>query len=161
MIARAELSAEHAELDQLAEQLITQVTQSGGPDTRMASMRWRLNHVLMVHLAKEDRHVYPRLQSCGEARVEAMATRFADEMGGLAQAYLAYASDWTAQKIAEDWPGYATATLGVMRALRTRIRREERDLYPMIDRVDSRLAAPADDGTIGGPQPIISASIAP
>lgn len=157
MIERAELSAEHAELDMLAERLIKQVTQPGGPDAELASIRWRLNHVLVVHLAKEDRHLYPRLQNCGEARVQALAKRFGDEMGNLAEVYLAYTREWTAQKIAGDQLGFATATLSVMRALRQRILREERDLYPLIG-VDDR-AAPRPDSDRS--QPIMSASIAP
>lgn len=158
MIERTELSAEHAELDVLAERLIRQVTQPGGPDSDLASIRWRLNHVLMVHLAKEDRHLYPQLQNCGEARVQALAKRFADEMGNLAEVYLAYTNEWTAQKIAGDARGFSTATLSVMRALRQRILREERDLYPMIG-IANRDAMPSPPAE--RPQPIISASMAP
>ncbi len=157
MIERTELSAEHAELDVLAERLIRQVTQPGGPDSELASIRWRLNHVLMVHLAKEDRHLYPQLQRCGEPRVQALATRFANEMGNLAEQYLAYTNEWTAQKIAADQRGFSTATLSVMRALRQRILREERDLYPMISDGDRKASTPPTER----PQPIIRASIAP
>ncbi len=157
MIERAELSAEHAELDMLAERLIKQVTQPGGPDVELASIRWRLNHVLMVHLAKEDRHLYPQLQNCGEARIQALAKRFADEMGNLAEVYLAYTREWTAQKIAGDQPGFSTATLSVMRALRQRILREERDLYPMID--GGERTAPMS--SVDRLQPIMRASTAP
>lgn len=157
MIERTALSAEHAELDLLAERLIRQVTQPGGPDSDLASIRWRLNHVLMVHLAKEDRHLYPQLQRCAEDRVRALATRFATEMGNLADVYLAYTNEWTAQKIAGDQRGFSTATLRVMRALRQRILREERDLYPMISSASRNAAPPPAER----PQPIISASIAP
>lgn len=157
MIERTELSAEHAELDALAERLITQVTQPGGPDVELASIRWRLKHVLVVHLAKEDRHLYPQLQNCGEARVRALATRFASEMGNLAAVYLAYTREWTAQKVAADLQGFSTATLSVMRALRQRILREKRDLYPMMSSVNHGAAPPPAER----PQAIISASIAP
>lgn len=132
MMTREILSAEHAELDRLATELLAIVSAGAGRAADLSAVRWRLNRVLLMHLAKEDRLLYPRLQACGDVRTEAMATRFAREMGGLAEAYLAYANGWTHNRILGDWDGFAADTRKIVRALRQRIEREERDLYPLL-----------------------------
>lgn len=136
MTDRATLSKEHAELDALAVGLLAEVA-AGEPSRNLSALRWRLNHVLMVHLAKEDKFLYPELLALPATR--ALARRFADEMGGLADAYLQYNADWPIERVAADWAGFGEATRGAMKALRHRILREERDLYPRI--ANSALAA--------------------
>ena len=137
MVDREILSKEHAELDALAVRLLAMVD-GVGPDTGLSALRWRLNHVLMVHLAKEDKLLYPKLLAFPETR--ALARRFAEEMGGLAEAYLAYYAAWPIERVEADWAGFGAATRGVMKALRQRILREERDLYPRIAQATSAAA---------------------
>ena len=129
MLNREQLSKEHAELDGLALRLLEAVEAERQP-AGLSALRWRLNHVLMVHLAKEDKLLYPSLLAMPATK--ALAQRFADEMGGLAEAYLAYNAAWPIERIEADWVGFGVATRGVMKALRQRILREERDLYPRI-----------------------------
>lgn len=131
MMTREMLSAEHDELASLAEQLLAAIADPDISASELASIRWRLHRVLMLHLAKEDQLLYPRLKTCGNPRTEALATRFADEMGGLAAAYLAYSSKWTGDRIVEAWNEFGHDTRKIIRALRHRIVREERDLYPL------------------------------
>ena len=134
MVNREILSKEHAELDGLAVQLLALVAKQPAETTALSTLRWRLNHVLMVHLAKEDNLLYPQLKSSTIPATRMLATRFADEMGGLAATYLAYSTRWTVVAVEADWAGFAADTRTVMRALRQRILREERELYPMLDR---------------------------
>lgn len=141
MIDRELLSAEHAQIDAIAVELLAIVARDDGANDSVASLRWRLNRHLLVHLAREDNHVYPVLVKSADSRVARLASAFQAEMGGLAQDYLAYNARWEAAAIASDWPGFCTATRHIMNALRRRIRREERDLYPMIGRGSDRLAA--------------------
>lgn len=133
MLSRETLSREHAELDALALQLLDHVKSRTCDTEGLSALRWRLNHVLMVHLAKEDKLLYPRLKASGEPRTRGLADRFAEEMGGLGATYGAYTAEWTMERVAADWPGFAVATRTGMRALRQRIQREERDLYPCLD----------------------------
>lgn len=129
MLNRVSLSQEHAELDALAVKLLAEI-ETNSPSETLSALRWRLNHVLMVHLAKEDKVLYPRLLA--QPATRAVAQRFASEMGDLAQIYLAYTSTWTIERVEADWDGFGAATRKVMTALRRRILREERDLYPRI-----------------------------
>ena len=80
--------------------------------------------------------LYPRLLASGDAAIAAVAAAFNEEMGGLANAYVAHTDMWSATAIAEDWPGYRTATRGIIDALTNRITRENRELYPLLDRLD-------------------------
>ena len=142
MLTREALSSEHAELEALAEKLIAEVAKPERDAKALATIRWRLNHLLAVHLAKEDNLLYPQLQNCGKARTEAIATRFAQEMGGLAAVYLEYSSRWTSDRIAPEWEAFKAETRKVMQALCDRIRREERYLYPLLgdDKIDRSAA---------------------
>ncbi|WP_404369805.1 hemerythrin domain-containing protein [Sphingomonas sp. MMS24-J45] len=129
MLNRDTLSKEHEELEALANKLLVEVD-AVSPGKDLSSLRWRLTHVLMVHLAKEDKVLYPRLLARPETRT--VAKRFAEEMGDLGEAYKVYTAAWPIDRVEADWPGFGEATRKMMAALRRRIAREERDLYPRI-----------------------------
>lgn len=143
MISRACLSAEHAVLDELAAKLLSLTATGTGPTPELSALRWQMSRVLIMHLAKEDQHLYPQLRTKGGTRAAAVATRFADEMGGLSAAYLDYANSWTPDRMMRDWRGFAADTRNIVLALRQRIMREERDLYPLIDEEDAPQALSA------------------
>ena len=53
-------------------------------------------------------------------------------MGGLAEAYAEYAERWGSYAIQSDWNGYRTETAEILEALTNRIKREDRELYPLL-----------------------------
>jgi hypothetical protein len=57
-------------------------------------------------------------------------------MGGLAPAFLAYCDAWNAGTIHSDWAGYCTATRVILDALNERLTRENRELLPLLERVN-------------------------
>lgn len=57
-------------------------------------------------------------------------------MGGLASVFMNYAEKWGAFAIESDWPGYCRDTATIAAALTCRINRENRDLYPLLERLD-------------------------
>lgn len=132
MIDRAVLSEEHDRLDAIAIELLALVDRADGPTPALSALRWRLSRTLLMHLAKEDKHLYPMLEGFADPRVAETARRFSREMGGLATAYGDYVQRWTAGAVAADWPAFANETRKLLGALRHRILREERDLYPLI-----------------------------
>jgi iron-sulfur cluster repair protein YtfE (RIC family) len=127
------LRQEHAELVEIVGRLSTIVSQ---PQPPIASELFRLRHelsaTLIAHLKAEDWVLYPRLFESSDARVAATARAFSEEMGGLAEAYTAYADRWTAIAIEKDWCGYCEETRGIVEALTCRITRENRELYPLL-----------------------------
>ena len=112
--------------------LLTEVNRDDAPGDTIAKSRWTLTRVLLAHLAKEDKLLYPGLRKAGDQRLVGLATRLSDEMGGLAAAYSRYVSEWTVDKIHKDWTGFQAETRLVLTALRARIARENRDLYPLL-----------------------------
>jgi hypothetical protein len=132
------LREDHAELVRLAkrlEQLIGQAEPAG--QLELFDLRRQLSSLLIAHLKAEDWVLYPRLLGSGEAAVAATAQAFNDEMGGLAAAFAAYAEKWTAIAIAQDWAGYCAESRGIIDALTNRILRENRELLPLLDRLDA------------------------
>ena len=79
--------------------------------------------------------LYPPLLSSPDATVAATARKFVDELGGLAKAFSAYIERWDALSIEADWPGYQQESRGIIEALTNRIVRENRELYPLLDRI--------------------------
>ena len=88
---------------------------------------------LNVHLAMEDKGLYPKMLGSSDARVRAMAERYQAEMGGIGEVVQAYNTKWTAPAIAGDPRGFAVATKGLLQALSARIKAENTELYPLMD----------------------------
>ena len=99
-------------------------------------LRRELVSTLLAHLKLEDWALYPRLIDSGDPEASAAGEAFKDEMGGLAPAFLAYAEKWHAGTIAADWAGYCTDTRAVLDALMNRLTRENRELLPLLERID-------------------------
>lgn len=87
-----------------------------------------------VHLAIEDKSLYPRAKAAGDARLHAVASRFESEMGDLGQRFDAYRQSWPGPlAIGRDPARFAQETRAVLTALRERVAREETELYDLID----------------------------
>ena len=131
------LRQEHAELVQIVGRLARIIGQPAPPAaSELFKLRRELSSTLFAHLKAEDWVLYPRLLASPNAQVAETARTFSDEMGGLAQAYMAHADKWTATAIDQDWRGYCAATKGIIEALTLRINRENRELYPLLEAMD-------------------------
>ncbi|MBP2311156.1 hemerythrin domain-containing protein [Azospirillum soli] len=88
-----------------------------------------------VHLTIEDQALYPRLAQDSNAEVRRMATAFQNEMGGLKTRFDAYRKAWPGpMAIAKDPARFVSETREVLTLLKTRIEREDRQLYPLAER---------------------------
>ena len=89
---------------------------------------------LNVHLAMEDKHLYPSLLIHADATVQSTAKRFIDEMGGIATVFKAYLADWpTPMAISQNPTKFRASTQGILQALGTRIQKENAELYALVD----------------------------
>jgi hemerythrin-like domain-containing protein len=89
---------------------------------------------LKVHLAMEDKTLYPRLMQDPDPEVSGLAKRFADEMGGIAEVFAGYTDRWPSGKAIQEAPQqFVTDTKKLFAALATRIERENNQLYPLLD----------------------------
>ena len=133
----AKLRADHAELVKMVRRLADYIEQpSPPPQVELFELRREISSTLIAHLKAEDWVLYPRLLESPDASVAATARAFSDEMGGLAAAFTAYMSRWSANAIAADWPGYCRDSRGIIDALTSRITRENRELYPLLEKLD-------------------------
>ena len=136
MSSLAQLRQEHAELARIVGELQAMIDHSAPPSSvELFGVRRKLSGLLIAHLKAEDWVLYPPLLTSGDPAVAATARRFVDEMGGLAQAYSVFNERWDALSIESDWEGYRKAAQGIIDALTDRIVRENRDLYPLLDKV--------------------------
>ena len=136
MSSLAELRNDHAELVSIVKQLEALIQRdTPPPSVELFDKRRKLSSLLIAHLKAEDWVLYPPLLSSGDPQVAATAKQFVDEMGGLAQAYTVFTERWDALSIESDWAGYRKAARGIIEALTDRIIRENRELYPLLERI--------------------------
>lgn len=93
-----------------------------------------LHGKLSVHLAMEDKSLYPRLLRHHDSEIRATTQRYIDEMGSLAGAFTAYIGRWpTPSAIQSDPESFITETSGVFEALGKRVDQENNELYVLAD----------------------------
>lgn len=135
------LRAEHAALTTLAKILIDLIRAPAPPrPTELTSVRGMLRDTLVRHLKCEDWILYPRLKASGTPAVVALADEFVREMGHIAEDFSAYDAQWTAERIAADWPGFCRETEVILDVLAMRMERENCDLYPVAEQLATRTA---------------------
>ena len=135
------LRQEHDDLIEIAGRLSAAIAAPCPPAADgLLRLRQEFSFCLIGHLKGEDWCLYPRLCSSPDPYVAQIAREFALEMGGLAEAYVDYVEKWPANAIDADWRGYCDDTRAIIRAITIRITREERELYPLMERVLKRAA---------------------
>jgi hypothetical protein len=97
--------------------------------TVLSSLAGKLN----FHLAMEDKALYPRVMKI-DAAAHAVATRFVEEMGGLAEQFAAFNNKWQVSAIRSDPDGFANQAHKIFNALGKRVARENAELYPLADK---------------------------
>lgn len=136
MSSLAQLRQEHAQLVGIVGELQALIDRDTPPaSVELFDVRRKLSSVLIAHLKAEDWVLYPPLLQCDDPVIAATAKQFVDEMGGLAQAYSVFNERWDALSIESDWPHYQEQARGIIEALTCRITRENRDLYPLLEKL--------------------------
>ncbi|HCL87452.1 MAG TPA: hemerythrin [Comamonadaceae bacterium] len=93
-----------------------------------------MSSTIRLHLAVEDRLLYPALQAGGDADLARLGARFQHEMGEIAGSYAAFARRWnTAERVASDPEGFRAEANVALRRVYERMRREDHDFYPRIE----------------------------
>lgn len=91
---------------------------------------------LKIHLAMEDKYLYPQLLSSHNPDVVSTAKMFMDEMGSLSSVFSGYLHKWSnPSKIKSDHLSFVSDTRGVIDAVVKRIDKENITLYPLIKSV--------------------------
>lgn len=130
---------QHQELVEMVGQLKAMLNpaglaKDGGPVRSLLSgFAGKLN----VHLAMEDKALYPQLLAHKDAAVQGKAKAFMDEMGGIKDAFVAYLGKYpTPQAIQGAAAAFVVDTEGLIKVLAKRIQSEDSDLYALVDRLE-------------------------
>ena len=95
-----------------------------------------MSGLIKLHLAVEQRFLYPAVQACGVAKVARLGHQYETEMQGIAGDYLAFAGRWnTAARLAQEPDAFRSEANTVLHALYQRMRREDTELYPAVEAI--------------------------
>jgi len=93
-----------------------------------------MSSTIKLHLAVEDRALYPALQNGSNAELARMGQQYQKDMGPIAQAYEAFARRWNLpESVRSDVQGFRNDANRVLRMVYERMQRENRDFYPRIE----------------------------
>ena len=100
----------------------------------------RLAGKLVVHLAKEDKSLYPQLLAASDKTVVALTKQYIDEMGDLAEVFNLFNRRWVTPRFIYKYQDkFEAEAAAIVEALATRIDKENNELYVLAD------ALPAED----------------
>lgn len=95
-----------------------------------------ISSTIKLHLAAEDKMLYPALQSAENSQARTLGKKYQDEMGNLASAYIDFSRRWnTTVSIAGNPEGFRQDANAVFKALHERIQRENTELYPLAEQI--------------------------
>ena len=94
----------------------------------------KLHGLLRIHLTQEDVVLYPAMIGSGDTKLAMIASRFAIEMGDLADQFERFVRRWgSSAVIGARFDHFRSEALAIFAALETRIDRENDELYPLAD----------------------------
>ncbi len=134
---------QHVELTALAKALVAEL------DTRKLSAdplpaRRALaafSGKLRVHAAMEQNALYPRLLASPDPRVSLKARELELEVGALYETFFAYLDRFrSAEAIRADAEEFVRTTMMQLHLLGQRMKRENRELYPLVDALEDERA---------------------
>ena len=139
MTATQRYRAQHAELVALVSQ-ISALLEDADLSNQAADVRNLVSSLvgkLSIHLAMEDKIFYPKLMSHGNPDVRALSKRYCEEMGSLADDFTKFNQRWlTAALIEKDPANFVAEVALILKALQTRIEKENNELYKLVDNLD-------------------------
>jgi hypothetical protein len=95
-----------------------------------------LSGVLKVHLAMEDRSLYPKVLQHSDPQIRALAQKFLDDRKAIQQRYDEYRAQWpTAMAIEKSPEAFIEDTRLILGLLWNRMKLEDDVLHPEIVRV--------------------------
>jgi hemerythrin HHE cation binding domain-containing protein len=97
-----------------------------------------LSGILNVHLAMEDRSLYPNLLTHSDLRLRTLARRFLDERAPIQSEFERYRTTWASASAIEAAPAaFVDETRAVLGMLANRMQLEDDVLHPEIVRVSA------------------------
>jgi hypothetical protein len=96
-----------------------------------------LSSTVRLHLAIEDRVLYPTIEASADPALTRMSRIYQGEMQGIAASFMAFVSRWnTPQHVQADPAGFREEANVILKHVFERMQRENREFYPAIERVE-------------------------
>lgn len=93
-----------------------------------------LSTVVTMHLAIEDRILYPSLQNGSNQKLADMGKAYQADMKGIANAFIAFSRKWsTAIAVVNQPEMFRTEANQVLKAVYDRMQKEDTEFYPAIE----------------------------
>lgn len=93
-----------------------------------------LSKVVTMHLAIEDRILYPALQNGSNKKLADMGKAYQEDMKGIASSYIAFSRKWGAATALLSQPEmFRTEANQVLKAVYERMQKENTEFYPAIE----------------------------
>lgn len=90
---------------------------------------------LKIHLAMEDKGLYPMLAHHADQNVRMLGESYSKEMATITEAFVSFSKEWLNQVAIEKNPsGFIAATRKIFTALGKRIDKENRELYTALEK---------------------------
>ncbi|KAF0249839.1 MAG: hemerythrin HHE cation binding domain-containing protein [bacterium] len=90
------------------------------------------------HLALEDREIYPRLMLFGDNAIVSLITDYKNDIGKLLPRFNFYIETWLNKtKIQNSSIDFIKETNEILNALLQRIETEDKELYPLIEKLNA------------------------
>ncbi len=135
----ARFARQHEQLQELSKVLLKTLdtrtlTIDPGPARRaLATFVGRLR----VHAAMEQEALYPRLLASSDPAVAAKARELFDEVGTLYDRFFSFLDRWSDPEVIKaNAEGFCRETMMELHRLSRRLRRENDELYPMVDALE-------------------------
>ncbi|QAA92959.1 hemerythrin domain-containing protein [Pollutimonas thiosulfatoxidans] len=102
--------------------------------TEIARQVKALGSVVTLHLAVEDRILYPSLQKGADLKLAEMGRAYEEDMKGIANEFIAFSRKWSVAKtVAEKAEEFRAEANSVLKVLHSRMQRENTEFYPAIE----------------------------
>ncbi|HQA60741.1 MAG: hemerythrin domain-containing protein [Tepidanaerobacteraceae bacterium] len=130
------LLKQHVQISEILQELMS-IPQEGLAEKafEISKKIGQLAGVLKFHLQSEDKFLYPKLMKHESSHIRDTAFAFTDEMGNLGEKFEAFKATYIQPKNIKAAPEKFKQDLdSIATALKIRIEREDRKLYPLLDR---------------------------
>ncbi len=117
----------------------------GGIDANAEQIAARLIGMsgnIKLHLAVEDRVLYPVLRTSADAALARMSLLYQGEMADIVAAYLDFAATWqSAAQVRANAEQFRADANNVLRTLHQRMQKEDHEFYPAIEMIEGERRA--------------------
>lgn len=128
---------QHKEIRDLMDQILVIIQKrevEKESDTVVSSLN-KLSGILNVHLAGEDKYLYPSVEKSADVTLHNMALRYQKEMGGLCEVFVKFKNSYnTKNKMTGHEAEFAVEAKKVFGEITKRMDREESEFYPAVNK---------------------------